>query len=312
MSKTLLKGGTEAQKQRWLPRLATGETLCAIAVTEPDFGSDVAGVKVSGTRTDGGWLINGQKTWCTFGGYADVMLVLTRTDPDPAAKHRGLSVMIAEKPRFEGHSFEYEQEGGGKINGRAIDTLGYRGMHSFDVWFEDYFVPDANVVGEEGGIGKGFYYQMEGFSGGRLQTAARATGVMQAAYDAAVTYAHERKVFRQPIAAYQLTQWKLARMATIVQVARQFTYETARLLDTGEGQMEASLVKLWTSRIAEWVTREAMQIHGGMGYAEEYEVSRLYVDARVFSIFEGAEEVLALRVVARQVLQAALNEGAEA
>jgi len=312
LSKALLKGGTDAQKEKWLPQLATGETLCAVAVTEPDFGSNVAGMKVTATKVDGGWTLNGQKTWCTFGGFADVLMVLARTNPDPAARHKGLSILLAEKPRFEGHSFEHTQDGGGTMSGRAIDTLGYRGMHSFDVFFEDYFVPDANLVGGEAGLGKGFYYQMEGFAGGRLQTAARATGVMQAAFDAALAYAEERKVFDQPIADFQLTQYKLAKMAAIVQTARQFTYDTARLLDEpGQGQSEAAMCKLWTSRIAEWVSREAMQIHGGMGYAEEYAVSRYWVDSRVFSIFEGAEEVLALRVVARQVLQRWLDEGGQ-
>ncbi len=316
LSKALLKGGTEAQKQRWLPLMATGERLCAVAVTEPDFGSNVAGMKVTATPVDGGYLLNGQKTWCTFGGYADLIMVLARTDPDPKAGHRGLSILLAEKPRFEGHAFEHVQRpgqggvpagrGGGKMTGKAIDTIGYRGMHSFDIWFEDYFVPADQLIGEEAGLGRGFYYQMEGFAGGRLQTAARAIGVMQAAFERALTYAQERKVFAKPIADYQLTKWKLARMATIIATARQFTYQTAALLDRGEGQMEASMVKLWASRVAEWVAREAMQIHGGMGYAEEYDVSRYYLDARVFSIFEGAEEVLALRVVARQVLTAAL------
>ncbi len=310
LSKALLKGGTDEQRETWLPKLATGEKFCAVAVTEPDYGSDVAGLKVTATPdpSGDGWRLNGQKAWCTFGGYADVLMVLARSDADPAKGHRGLTIFLAEKPRFEGHSFEHTQQGGGKITGRAIDTIGYRGMHSFDVWFEDYFVPDVNVLGGLGGIGKGFYYQMEGFAGGRLQTAARACGVMQAALDRAITYATERKVFKRPIADYQLSAWKLARMGMLLQTARQFTYDCAALLDAHKGQVEASMVKLWASRIAEWVTREAMQLHGGMGYAEEYDVSRYFVDARVFSIFEGAEEVLALRVVARQVLQRWLDE----
>ena len=309
LSKALLAGGTEAQKQHWLPMLATGERFCAVAVTEPDFGSDVAGMKVAATQAPGGWLLNGQKTWCTFGGFADVLMVLARTDPDPAARHRGLSILLAEKPRFEGHEFEHIQDSGGKVTGRAIDTIGYRGMHSFDVFFEDYFVPDDSVVGGAAGLGRGFYFQMEGFGGGRLQTAARATGVMAAALDRAAEYAGQRKVFGQPIASYQLSAWKLARMAMTVQTARQLTWDVAAMLDRHEGRVEASLVKLWASREAEWVTREAMQLHGGMGYAEEYDVSRYYLDARVFSIFEGAEEVLALRVVARQVLQTVLGGG---
>jgi len=316
LSKALLKGGTDAQREAWLPRLATGEALAAVAVTEPDFGSDVAGLKVSATPLDDGWLLNGQKTWCTFAGLADVLMVLARSDPDPKKGHRGLTIFLAEKPRFDGHQFEWHQpevpgRPRGKITARAIDTIGYRGMHSFDVFLEDFYVPEDGVLGGLAGIGKGFYYQMEGFAGGRLQTAARATGVMQAALDAAVRYARERRAFGTSIATYGLTRYKLARMAMLTQVARQFTYDVAALLDLGKGQVEASMVKLWASRQAEWVTREAMQIHGGMGYAEEYDVSRYFVDARVFSIFEGAEEVLALKVVARQVLQRWLEERRE-
>ena len=303
LSKALLAGGTDEQKAEWLPRLAAGEILNAIAVTEPDYGSDVAGMKMPAVRTEGGWLLNGAKTWCTFCGKASVMLVLARTDPDPAAGHKGLSVFLAEKPPFPGHEFEYTQEGGGKIQGKAIPTIGYRGMHSFDVHFENYFVPDANLLGGEEGLGRGFYYIMKGFSGGRIQTAARALGIMEAAFDKSLTYAADRKVFGQPIGDYQLTRVKLARMGMLLQVCRQFTYAVGRLLDEGKGQMEASLVKFFACNVAEWVTREGVQIHGGMGYAEETAVSRYFVDARVLSIFEGAEETLALKVISRSLIE---------
>ncbi len=303
LSKAIMKGGTEAQKEKWLPLLATGEKMCAVAATEPDYGSDVAGMKVSAKKTEGGWLINGVKTWCTFAGYADLIMVLARTDPDMSKRHKGFSILIAEKPRFEGHEFSHDQEGGGHIEGKAIPTIGYRGMHSYEVSFEDYFVPDENLIGGEEGLGKGFYMQMAGFSAGRLQTAARALGVMQAAFESALRYSDERKVFGKPIFEYGMTQWKLTRMAMIIQACRQLTYHCARLMDKGEGQMEATLVKFYASRISEWVTREALQIHGGYGYAEEYPVSRYYVDSRVFSIFEGAEEVLALRVIAPSLLK---------
>ena len=302
LSKALLKGGTEEQKDKWLPALASGERLNGVAVTEPNYGSDVAGMKVTADKTDGGWLINGVKTWCTFAGRADAILVLARTEKDPALKHKGMSILIAEKPRFSGHKFEHTQEGGGKMEGSAIATIGYRGMHSFEVNFDNYFVPDENLIGGDEGRGKGFYMQMAGFAGGRVQTAARATGVMQAAMEAAVRYSNERKVFGKEIGKYQLTKWKLARMAMIVQASRQYSLDVARQMDEGKGQMEATLIKFYASRISEWVTREAMQIHGGMGYAEEYPVSRYFVDARVFSIFEGAEEVMALRVCARDLL----------
>ncbi|MEA3216385.1 MAG: (2S)-methylsuccinyl-CoA dehydrogenase, partial [Acidimicrobiia bacterium] len=169
--------------------------------------------------------------------------------------------------------------------------------------FENWFVPAENLIGEESGQGKGFYFQMAGFENGRLQTAARAVGVMQAAYEAGREYARNRVVFGQPIAEYQLTRAKLGRMVVIIQAARQFMYEVGRLMAKGGGQMEASMVKAYVCRAAEWVTREAMQIHGGMGYAEEYTVSRLFVDARVLSIFEGADETLCLKVIARRLVE---------
>ncbi|MCE9500476.1 MAG: acyl-CoA/acyl-ACP dehydrogenase [Leptospira sp.] len=303
VSKALLKGGTEEQKQKWLGQLASGEIMCAVAVTEPNYGSDVAGMSVVASKVDGGWKINGVKTWCTFAGYAKLLLVLCRTETDPALKHKGLSILLAEKPSFDGHSFDYTQPEGGRIEGKAIGTIGYRGMHSFEVSFQDYFVPDENLVGGEAGRGRGFYLQMEGFSGGRIQTAARANGVMQGAFEAALRYSQERNVFKKPIYDYNLTKYKIARMAMIIQASRQYTNYVGKLLDEHKGQMEATLVKFYASKISEWVCREAMQIHGGMGYAEEYAVSRYFVDSRVFSIFEGAEEVMALRVIAKGLLE---------
>ncbi len=217
-------------------------------------------------------------------------------------------MFIVPKPRGEGHGFEFAQPGGdgapggGKMEGRPIDTIGYRGMHSYEIAFDDWFVPAENQIGLEDGLGRGFYYQMAGFENGRLQTAARAVGVMQAAYEEARQYAADRVVFGQPIADYQLTQAKLARMAVLIQAARQFAYEVARMMARGEGVLEASMVKAYVCKAAEWVTREAMQIHGGFGYAEEYPVSRYFVDARVLSIFEGADETLCLKVIARRLV----------
>lgn len=301
LARALMKGGTDAQKNEWLPRLASGETLCAIALTEPDYGSDLASVKLRATRAAGGWLLNGNKTWCTFSGTANVILTLARTGQDSEG-HKGLSFFLVEKPRTQGHSYQVVQPAGGSLNGKAIPTIGYRGMHSFDIFFENYFIPDRNLLGEEAGLGKGFYYAMQGLTGGRMQTSARACGVMQAACEQAVNYARERKVFGQPIVDYQLTLVKLSRMITTLLAARQLSYAVARRVDAGGGQVEASLVKLFSCRAAEWVTREALQIHGGMGYAEEVPVSRYFVDARVLSIFEGAEETLALKVIARDLI----------
>jgi (2S)-methylsuccinyl-CoA dehydrogenase len=307
ITRAIVRGGTEEQKQRWLPRIASGEMMVGVMVTEPDFGSDVANIKVTATPVEGGYAINGVKTWATFAGRADALMLLARTDPDRSLTHRGLSVFVVEKEPVPGHAFALEQPGGGKVEGRAIDTIGYRGLHSFEVSFSDWFVPSENLVGGDGGLGKGFYFQMEGFENGRLQTAARAVGLMQAAFEAGFAYAQERKVFGKPVLDYQLSQVKLARMAALIATGRQFAYDVARRMGRGRGTLEASMVKAYVCRSAEWVTREAMQLHGGMGYAEEFPVSRYFVDARVLSIFEGADETLCLRVIARRLAEQALE-----
>lgn len=301
-ARALLSGGTQEQQQKWLPQLASGELLCAISITEPNTGSDVAAVSMKATPTEGGWLLSGNKTWCTFAGKSELIVVLARSNPDSSLGYKGLSLFLVQKPAYPGHEFRHEQESGGSLTGRAIATLGYRGMHSYDLFFEDYFVPASNLVGEAAGEGKGFYFTMSGFAGGRIQTAARATGVMQAAYEKALSYAKDRQVFGKPVADYQLTQIKLTRMLATLTASRQFSYEVAQMMDQGGGQMQASLVKLFSCRAAEWISREALQIHGGMGYAEESDVSRYFVDARVLSIFEGAEETLALKVIARDLI----------
>jgi (2S)-methylsuccinyl-CoA dehydrogenase len=305
LARALLQGATEAQKQEWLPKLASGEVMAAVAVTEPDFGSDSGAITTTATREGGGgdYVIRGVKTWCTFAGRADVLMLIARTDPDRSKAHRGLSMFVVPKERAAGHNFQFDQRDGGRMEGRAIDTLGYRGMHSYEVHFDSWRVAAANLVGGESGLGQGFYMQMASFDNGRLQTAARALGVMQAAYEAARDYSRDRLVFGRAVADYQLTQVKLARMAVVIQATRQFMYAVARLLTkpTGEGVMEAAMVKAYACRAAEWVTREAMQLHGGMGYAEEFPVSRYFVDARVLSIFEGTDELLALKVIARRL-----------
>jgi (2S)-methylsuccinyl-CoA dehydrogenase len=306
LTRAIVQGGTEEQKQRWLPRIASGELMVGVMVTEPDYGSDVANLKTMALPADGGYRVNGVKTWATFAGRANLLMLLARTDPDRSLGHRGLSLFVVEKDPASGHAFSFTQDGGGRMEGRAIDTIGYRGMHSFEVAFEDWLVPAENLVGGAGGLGKGFYLQMEGFENGRLQTAARAVGVMQGAFEAGLAYAQERLVFGQPVLTYQLSQAKLARMAALIQAGRQFSYEVAGKMGRGEGTLEASMVKAYVCRSAEWVTREAMQLHGGMGYAEEYMVSRSFVDARVLSIFEGADETLCLRVIARRLAERAL------
>jgi len=299
--RALLRSGTAEQKRRWLPAIASGEKLVAVGVTEPDYGSDVAGIKCRATRlSDGGWEINGTKLWCTFAGRSELLMILCRTADQG---HRGLSVFVLEKPAFAGHHFEHVQPGGGALRGRAIPTIGYRGMHTFELAFDGYRAPANSLVGGGEWLNRGFYLQMEGFAMGRIQTAARAVGVMQAALDSAVLYTRERHVFGRAVSDYQLARAKLGAMAVRVHASRQLGYRAARLLDEGKGQVEASLAKLYASRMAELVTREAMQLHGAMGYSEETDVSRFFVDARVLGIFEGAEEILSLRVVGRSLLE---------
>jgi (2S)-methylsuccinyl-CoA dehydrogenase len=314
LARALLTGGTESQKSYWLPKIASGELMVAVAVTEPDYGSDVANLTTTATRLENGWVINGVKTWCTFGARADILMLLARSDPDKDKAHKGLSLFIVPKDRANGKGFLLTQSSDtpgrpvslepGKMEGRPIDTIGYRGMHSYEIAFENWWVPHENLVGEDSGVNKGFYLQMKGFENGRLQTAARALGVMQAAYQSGLSYANSRNVFGKPIINYQLVGQKLGRMNLLINASRYFTYKVAKMMSQGLGSMEASLVKAYVCKAAEWVTREAMQIHGGMGYAEEFPVSRYFVDARVLSIFEGADETLSIKVIAKNLLSA--------
>jgi (2S)-methylsuccinyl-CoA dehydrogenase len=299
--RALLSGGTEEQKRRWLPAIARGKWLVAVGVTEPDQGSDVASIKCRAQRLPSGeWEITGAKLWCTFAGRAELLMILCRTGQEG---HRGLSAFVLEKPAFRGREFEHLQSGGGSLRGRAIPTIGYRGMHSFELVFDRYRAPASSLIGGDNGVDRGFYLQMEGFAVGRLQTAARAVGLMQAALEAGLTYTDQRRLFGKREQQLPLVRAKLGAMAVRTNAARQLSYHAARLVAEGRGQLESSLAKLYASRMAELVTREAMQLHGGMGYAEETEVSRLFVDARVLAIFEGAEEVLSLRVIGRALLK---------
>ncbi|MCH8008365.1 MAG: acyl-CoA dehydrogenase family protein, partial [Chloroflexi bacterium] len=306
LTRALAQGGTDEQRQAWLPRIASGELIVGICVTEPDIGSDVASVQCKATRgeLDGeqGWLIDGAKAWATFAGRANILALLARTDPDePGA--RGLSLFIVPKDPHMGHSFVQEQAGGGSITGNANPTPGYRGMHSFTLAFERYFVPEANLVGGEAGLGRGFYLQMGGFAAGRLQTGGRATGVGQASLEKACNYALDRRQFDRPIAEYQLTQHKIGRMSTHVAAGRHLTYAAA--LEMQEDERAAvlpAMAKLFASDVAVWVSQEAQLIHGGWGYSEEDPVARYVVDALVLPIFEGVKPILELKIIARQLL----------
>ncbi len=307
LTRALLQGGTEEQRRQWLPRIASGELLVGIAVTEPDVGSDVASVTCRATRGehDGrkGWFIEGPKAWSTFAGRANILALLARTDPDISLGNRGLSLFIVPKEPYDGHHFAHTQPEGGSITATANPTPGYRGMHSFTLAIDRYFVPEENLVGGEAGRGKGFYLQMGGFAAGRLQTGGRATGVGQAALEKACNYALDRKQFGRPIADYQLTQYKIGRMATHVAAGRHLTYAAARAMETDQrASMEAAMCKLFASDVAVWVTQEAQLIHGGWGYSEEDPVARYVVDALVLPIFEGVKPILELKVIARQLL----------
>lgn len=304
LTKALLAGGTEAQKQDWLPRIAAGDIMVAISVTEPDTGSDVASVKVRAERGEqagrSGYFISGAKAWCTFAGRANVIAMLTRTDPDPARGARGLSLFIVPKDAFDGHEFTMRQAGGGTIEGKADRTPGYRGMHSYTLQVDRYFVPEENLVGREG---QGFYLQMSGFAAGRLQTGGRATGLAQAALEAAAAYSNERSQFGQPIGSYQLTRNKLGRMTAEVAASRQLTYHAARIFDGDESRsLEPAMAKLFTCDVAVRTTQEAQLLHGGWGFAEEFPICRYVVDALVLPIFEGVKPILELKVIARSLL----------
>jgi (2S)-methylsuccinyl-CoA dehydrogenase len=306
MATAVLQGGDEEQARRWLPGVASGEAMVAVAVTEPDFGSDVASLGVRAERVGNYYRVRGVKTWSTFSGRADLLLLLARTGT-PEDKHRGLSLFVIEKPAFPGHSWSYSGPHGGLMRATAIPTIGYRGMHSFEISFEDFMIPAENLVGGEQGAGRGFYLQMKAFANGRMQTAGRAVGLMTAALRDAAKYSSERTVFGNRLSHYQLTRSKLSRMACLIAASRAYEYRCAELIAEGGGQLAASMVKSFACVNAEWVTREAQQIHGGYGYAEEFAVSRYFLDARVLSLFEGADETLALRVIARGLLQRQLD-----
>lgn len=308
LAKALLQGGTEAQKKHWLPKMASGEVMVGVSVTEPDIGSNVAGVKCRATRAtvDGeeGWVIQGPKAWCTFAGRADALAVLVRTDPDPKKGAKGLSLFIVPKDRFSGHDFEMKQASGGTLVGKADATPGYRGMHSFTLNFEDYFVPADCLVGGEEGLGRGFGLQMGGFAAGRLQTGGRAVGLAQAALDKTAEYVVDRVQFGVPISEFQLTQYTLGRMAVLILAARALTYAAASAFDEDERKAAplAAQAKLLSCDIAVAVTQEGQLMHGGWGYAEEYPISRYVVDAQVLPIFEGVKPILELKVVGRSLL----------
>ena len=296
----ILGGGTEAQKQKWLPKLASGEVLSTAVFTEPNFGSDLAHLGSRAERqSDGSWRVTGAKTWITHAVRADLMTLLVRTKPSDSG-YSGLSMFLAEKTRQSGEPGvpEFVDEG---LTGTEIKVLGYRGMKEYELAFDGFVVAGDALLGDE--EGQGFKQLMRTFESARIQTAARGVGLAQAALDDAFLYASERIQFGKPINEFGRVQRKLGRMITLVMAARQLTFFSARMKDSDKRcDLEAGMAKLLATRAA-WECADAnVQIHGGNGFAEEYTASRLLVDARVLSIFEGANEIQA-HVVARRLLE---------
>jgi (2S)-methylsuccinyl-CoA dehydrogenase len=296
-------GGTEEQKRRWLPEIASGQVMATAVFTEPDFGSDLAHIKTRAEKQpDGSWKIYGAKTWITNATRADLMTLLARTNPDDPG-YGGLSMFLAPKTRGSETDIVTDGFPDSGITGTEIKVLGYRGMKEFEIGFDGFSVPADGLLG--GVEGQGFKQLMATFESARIQTAARAVGVAQAALECAMSYAHERIQFGVPIASFPRVQRKLGRMLCRIMAARQLTYFAARAKDGGKRcDLEAGMAKLLATNAA-WECADAcVQIHGGNGYAEEYVASRLLVDARVLGIFEGANEIQA-HVIARRLLEQA-------
>jgi (2S)-methylsuccinyl-CoA dehydrogenase len=291
----ILVGGTEAQKAEWLPRIASGEVLPTAVFTEPNTGSDLGALRTRAVRDGEDYLVTGNKTWITHAARADLMTLLVRTDP-ATTDHSGLSMLLAPKPRGTSE-LAFPAEG---MSGGEIGVLGYRGMKEYELGFDGFRVPAANLLG--GVEGRGFRQLMQTFESARIQTAARAIGVAQAALELALRYAQDRRQFGKPLIAFPRVSAKLAMMAVEIMIARQLTYFAAREKDGGRRcDLEAGMAKLLAARVAWAAADNALQIHGGNGFALEYPVSRLLCDARILSIFEGAAEIQA-QVIARRLL----------
>jgi len=287
--------GTAEQKARFLPRLASGELVPTAVFTEPNIGSDLANLETRAVLEDGVWRVTGQKTWITHAARADFMTILCRTRPERG--HRGLSILLAQKPRGT-DADPFPVEG---LTGGEIPVLGYRGMKEYTLSFDRFAVPAENLLG--GVEGQGFKQLMATFESARIQTAARAVGVAVAAIEEGLAYARERKQFGKPLLAFPRVHQKLAWAAVETQLARQLTFSAARAKDEGRRcDLEAGLAKLSAAQVAWMAADQALQVHGGNGYALEYPISRILCDARILNIFEGAAEIQA-QVVARRLLE---------
>ena len=292
----ILSGGTQAQKDKWLPLIASGEKLPTAVFTEPNTGSDLGSLRTRAVREGDTYKVTGNKTWITHAARADVMSLLVRTSAEPG--YRGLSMFIAEKPR--GTDAEIFPAKG--MSGGEIEVLGYRGMKEYEIGFDGFEVPAANLLGEV--EGQGFKQLMQTFEAARIQTAARAIGVALAATDYGLRYAMERQQFGKALIHFPRVADKLAMMAVETAITRQLTYYAAREKDAGRRcDLEAGMAKLLGARVAWAAADNALQIHGGNGFALEYPISRILCDARILNIFEGAAEIQA-NVIARRLLEA--------
>ncbi|MEL6639930.1 MAG: acyl-CoA dehydrogenase family protein [Pseudomonadota bacterium] len=291
----ILCGGTDDQKQKWLPQLASAETLPTAVFTEPNTGSDLGSLRTRAIPKGDDWEITGNKTWITHAARTHMMTLLARTDPD-TTDYKGLSMFLAEKtPGTDEDPFPTPGMTGGEI-----EVLGYRGMKEYELGFDGFQVKGENLLGGE--TGKGFKQLMQTFESARIQTAARAIGVAQSALDVGLQYANDRKQFGKPLSAFPRVSSKLAMMAVEIMIARQLTYFSAAEKDAGRRcDLEAGMAKLLGARVAWACADNALQIHGGNGFALEYQVSRILCDARILNIFEGAAEIQA-QVIARRLL----------
>ena len=286
----LMKYGTDEQKQKYLPRMATGEIRAAFSLSEPEMGSDVQALKTNAKKDGDFYVINGQKMWVTNGLRSDLVFVLVVTNPDAEKRHQGMTCFIAEK---EGGVHENTGDYAGLNVPPILKKMGYKGVESTELIFDGYRCPPENILGgEEDGLNKGFPQMMDALEVGRANVAARGVGIAQRALELALKYSQERKTFGKPICEHQAIQFKLADMATQVEAARLLTIRAARLKDAGErSEMEAGMAKLFASEAGRFCVEESFRIHGGYGYSKEYEIERLYRDAPLLLIGEGTSEI---------------------
>ena len=297
----LMKYGTDEQKQKYLPRMATGEIRAAFSLSEPEMGSDVQALKTNAKKDGDFYVINGQKMWVTNGLRSDLVFVLVVTNPDAEKRHQGMTCFIAEK---EGGVHENTGDNAGLNVPPVLKKMGYKGVESTELIFDGYRCPPENILGgEEDGLNKGFPQMMDALEVGRANVAARGVGIAQRALELALKYSQERKTFGKPICEHQAIQFKLADMATQVEAARLLTIRAARLKDAGvRSEMEAGMAKLFASEAGRFCVEESFRIHGGYGYSKEYEIERLYRDAPLLLIGEGTSEIQRM-VIGKTLLQ---------